>query len=177
MLNGQIQGTNQAINVYAFQLSSAYFQASGTDTLWARVSDGQDFSSWQKFTVTAPVDAAPVIAVGDTVCRQTTRLRFPRCFQPTIPDGDKITKYQLWDSTSDATGGHFMVNGQVQSTGAPIEVSANPLTATFVTGALGTTDDLWIRAFDGINWGSWYEFQVSTSTTMRRWWRRVAISV
>ena len=47
-------------------------------------------------------------------------------FSVSDADGDTITKYELWDSTSDATSGHFVVNGVAQPAGTMIEITAAP---------------------------------------------------
>jgi hypothetical protein len=50
--------------------------------------------------------------------------------------GDTITKYQFWDSTSDANSGHFVVNGNAQGVNQAIDVTAAQLAqTTFQTGS------------------------------------------
>ena len=46
----------------------------------------------------------------------TTRTSRPRACWRQRSDGDTITKYQFWDSTSDPSSGHFVVGGVAQGT-------------------------------------------------------------
>jgi hypothetical protein len=69
------------------------------------------------------------------------------------PDGDAITKYQLWDGTNDPNSGHFVVNGATQSARSLIEITAAQLSQTsFVAGTVN--DSLQVRAFDGTAWSA-----------------------
>ena len=72
--------------------------------------------------------------------------------------------YYLWDGTSGASSGHFVVNGTVVPTGTAYAVSAAQLAQTsFVAGAAGASDDLFVIAYDGhsySNSGVWSEFHV-----------------
>jgi hypothetical protein len=63
VVNSQVLGPNQENLISAAQLGQATYQSgSGTDTLWVRVSDGDQWSPWsQSLTVTAPVDTGPSV--------------------------------------------------------------------------------------------------------------------
>ena len=75
-------------------------------------------------------------------------------FSVTDPDGDAITHYQLWDNT--AGNGLFRKNGVAQP--ATFQVTAQELAQVeFVTTATGT-DELLVRAMDGLAWTEWYSF-------------------
>ena len=80
-------------------------------------------------------------------------------FSVSDADGDTIARYQFWDSTADAASGHWMVNGVAQATGMAIDVTAAQLGQTTFQSGSGT-DDLWVRASDGIEWSAWKEFHV-----------------
>ena len=70
-----------------------------------------------------------------------------------------MTKYQLWDSTTDPQSGHFVVGGVTQAANTGIDVSAAQLAqASFQT---GSGDLLWVRAFDGNAWSDWSSFNVN----------------
>ncbi|MGN8545160.1 hypothetical protein ACQPTN_09430 [Bradyrhizobium sp. 13971] len=73
---------------------------------------------------------------------------------------DTITNYQFWDSTADPASGHFVVGGVIQPTGQNIDVSAAQLASTSFQSGSGS-DDLWVRAFDGMTWSNWKEFHVN----------------
>ena len=56
-----------------------------------------------------------------------------------------------------------MVNGVAQGTNQAIDLTAALLSAsTFHSGS--GSDDLWVRAFDGLDWGAWKEFHVTAPT-------------
>ncbi|NEU95284.1 hypothetical protein FNJ47_05430 [Bradyrhizobium sp. UFLA 03-164] len=82
-------------------------------------------------------------------------------FTATDPDaGDTISQYQFWDSTVDPNSGHFVVNGVQQGVNQAITVDASQLAGTsFQTGSGANL--LWVRAFDGQDWGTWKSFTVT----------------
>ena len=53
-------------------------------------------------------------------------------FSVSDADGDAITKYQFWDSTSDPLSGHFVVGGVAQGTNQYIDVTAAQLCAHYI---------------------------------------------
>ncbi|SEC99889.1 M10 family metallopeptidase [Bradyrhizobium erythrophlei] len=158
VVGGVAQGTQQSIDVSAAQLASATFQSgSGSDDLWVRAFDGTVWSSWKEFHVNAPVDRAPVVVASNFSATPNQSAAASALFSVTDPDGDAITKLQLWDSTSDAASGHWVVNGGTQGTNQAIDVSAAQLASTTFQGGTAS-DDLWVRANDGNSWSAWQEF-------------------
>jgi hypothetical protein len=70
-------------------------------------------------------------------------------FSATDTDGDTLT-YGLYDATSAANCGHFVVNGTVVPSEFVYSVTAAQLAQTsFVAGAGGSSDELRVIAFDG----------------------------
>jgi len=55
-------------------------------------------------------------------------------FSVTDADNDSITKYQFWDSTANATSGHWSVVGVAQGTNVAIDVTAAQLASTTFQG-------------------------------------------
>ena len=162
VVNGVAQGAGMAIDVTAAQLAQTTFQSgSGTDDLWVRASDGTDWGAWQEFHVTAPVNQAPVVTATDPInVAHGANPLASSLFSVSDADGDAITKYQFWDSTADAASGHWVVNGVAQGAGMAIDVTAAQLAQTTFQSGSGT-DDLWVRASDGTDWGAWQEFHVT----------------
>ena len=158
VVNGVSQGGNQNIDVSAAQLASTTFQSgSGSDDLWVQGFDGTTWSNWKEFHVNAPVDHAPVVAAPDFNATHGQNIAAASLFSVTDADADSIPKYQLWDSTADAASGHWSVGGTAQGANTAIDVTAAQLASTTFHG--GTiTDDLWVRANDGIQWSQWQEF-------------------
>ena len=161
VVNGVAQGTNVAIDVAASQLSSTTFQSgSVSDDLWVRASDGTLWGTWTEFHVNAPVDHAPVATASNFTASHNQNIAASSLFSVTDADNDPITAYQVWDSTTDPSSGHWVVNGVAQGTNVAIDVTAAQLSSTtFQSGSV--SDDLWVRASDGTLWGTWTEFHVN----------------
>ena len=162
MVNGVAQATGVAIDVTAAQLGQTTFQSgSGTDDLWVRASDGISWSAWKAFHVAAPVNNAPVVVAADPIhVAHGANALASSLFSVSDVDGDTVARYQFWDSTADAASGHWMVNGVAQATGVAIDVAASQLGQTTFQSGSGT-DDLWVRASDGIEWSAWKAFHVA----------------
>jgi hypothetical protein len=107
VFNGVAQGTSQEIDVSAAQLSQLTYQSgSGADTLWVHANDGILWSNWSNsFTVTAPVDNAPVVTASNVAAAHGQSFAASSLFSASDADGDTITKYAFWDAGSG--GGHL----------------------------------------------------------------------
>ncbi len=161
-VNGVKQAAGQNITIDASQLANTQFHTdSGSDQLWVRAYDGQVWGNWVGFNVNAPINHAPVAAATDHVIAKGATVDASSLFTVTDQDGDTITHYQFWDSTADESSGHFAVNGVAQNAGAAIDVAASDLSHVSFVAGIGSVDDLWVRAFDGLSWGAWQEFHVS----------------
>lgn len=161
MIDGVAQAANTAIDVSAAQLLQTSFVAgSVTDSLRIRAFDGVSWSNWSDFTVTPPVNRAPVITTPNLTRAPGQTIAASDMFTVSDADDDTMTKYELWDSSPDSQSGYFTVNGVSQGVNVAIPVSAAQLNqANFVTGTVG--DNLWARAFDGLAWSEWKAFNVS----------------
>ncbi|KUL92578.1 hypothetical protein DK26_28335, partial [Bosea sp. WAO] len=69
----------------------------------------------------------------------------------TDADGDTITKYRLWDGTSDASSGYWKVNGVEKAASQTFEITAADLANTVWT-AGAVSDAVSVQAFDGVAW-------------------------
>ena len=80
-------------------------------------------------------------------------------------DNDTITKYQFWDSGASATSGYFWTPTNTHwAADTTIDVSAADLADTWVRGGSATgSETLWVRAFDGTQWGAWDTFTLTTT--------------
>lgn len=161
---GAVQPSNQNIDVSAAQLANTSFQSgSGSDDLWVQAFDGTAWSSWKEFHVNAPLDNPPTVTATDFTAAHNQNIAASTLFSASDADGDTITNYQLWDSTSDPSSGHWMVGGAAQTPGVAINVTAAQLSSTTFQSGSGS-DDLWARAYDGFAWGPWKEFHVNAPT-------------
>jgi hypothetical protein len=173
MVNGVAQAAGTIIDVTAAQLAQTFFVTGiVNDSLQIRAFDGIDWSagdnaSWAPFTVSVPAYTSPSVTTADINTTPGQTLALSSLFSVNDPDGDNMTRYQLWDSTADPNSGHFVVNGVTKSASTVIDVTAAEFSQTnFLTGTLG--DALQIRAFDGTSWSAadnlaWAPFHINVS--------------
>ena len=165
-VNGAVKAAGQAIDVAAADLANTTFQSgSGSDQLYARAFDGLVWGDWKAFTVSAPVDRAPVVsATAPTVSLAFNQsVAASTLFSVTDAESDTITKYQFWDGNSGASSGYWSVSGTPQQAQQTIEVLAADLaSASFTAGSAAATDQLSVRAFDGYLWSDWKAFSATS---------------
>jgi hypothetical protein len=161
-----VNGTNvpaQTIyTVSAAQLAQTTFLAgaSGTsDDLYVEAFDGQAYSGWNAHVnVAVAQNTPPQISLpsGSSVTASSSEVfQFSSLFSGSDANNDLLT-YLLYDNTPAATSGHFVVNGTIVPALTIYTVSAAQLAqTTFVAGASGTSDDLYVEAFDGQAYSGW----------------------
>src|SRR5262249_26498228 len=118
------------------------------------------WSGWQSFHVTTSPNHAPQVAAADYQAAHNAAIPASTLFSVADADNDVPTKYQFWDSTADASSGHFVVNGVAQGANQAIDVTAAQLAQTSFQSGSGA-DVLSVRAFDGIDWSPWANFTVT----------------
>ncbi|CAN7322707.1 matrixin family metalloprotease [Bradyrhizobium sp. LjRoot220] len=161
VVGGAAQGAGLAIDVTAAQLPGASFQSGVvSDDLWVRAFDGIEWSAWKAFDVNVAANRTPVVTAPDFTATHNQNIAASSLVSANDADGDTVTKYQFWDSTSGAASGHFVVGGAAQGASQNIDVTAAQLASTTFQSGSGA-DDLWVRAFDGIGWGDWEAFRVT----------------
>jgi hypothetical protein len=169
-VNGTIVAANTGYAVTAAQLAQTVFVAgaSGTsDDLFVEAYDGKAYSGWIEFHVnaTAPQNHAPVVSVpsANVAASAGQTLSASSLFSATDADGDTLT-YYIDDATAAANSGYFSVNGTIVPANTAYAVTAAQLAQTvFVAGASGTSDDLFVNAFDGQAFSGWNEFHVNVA--------------
>lgn len=104
-------------------------------------------------------DHAPVVTAADFTATHGQNIAVSSLFSVTDADNDTITAYQFWDDTADPASGHWVVGGVAQPAGQWIDMTpAQFASATFQSGS--GSDDLFVRAYDGLKWGDYKEFHV-----------------
>ena len=166
-LNGVEQGVNVAIPVSAADLANAQFVGAtdvGSDQVWARASDGQSWGDWKSWTVNSwphATNSAPVASAESSGLLANEAMPVAMFFGTSDVDGDPVTQYEFWDDVNG--GGYFRVDGVQQAAGQAIPVSAADLANTeYVGGANAGTEQVWLRASDGMTWGAWKNWLMST---------------
>jgi Cadherin-like/Cadherin domain/RTX calcium-binding nonapeptide repeat (4 copies) len=163
VVNGVVEPAFTSFGLSAAQLALTTFVAgaSGTsDDLFVQVSDGQAVSSLGEFHVNV-VNHAPVLTVADVSANAGQSLQAASLFSATDADHDALT-YYFEDISPAADSGHFVVNGVVEPAFTTFSLSAAQLAlTTFVAGAAGTSDDLFVQVSDGQAASSLGEFHVN----------------
>lgn len=161
VVNGVAQATNADINLTAAQLAQTTYQSgSGADQLSVRASDGTSWSNWQTFSVTAPLNQAPLVSASGISFSPSQAVARSSLFTANDPDGDTITTYALKDLTGN---GSFLVNGVAQA--ADTEIDLTPMQLAQTTYQAGSaSDELAVRAFDGTSWSDWQSFAAQVSS-------------
>jgi Ca2+-binding RTX toxin-like protein len=88
-------------------------------------------------------------------------------FGVTDADGDAPVSYEFWDDVNG--GGYWSLEGAQQASAQAIPVAAAQLAALdYVGGANPGTEQVWVRASDGMAWGAWKNWLMSTEGGMLR---------
>ncbi|MVT66560.1 hypothetical protein GPL21_15800 [Bradyrhizobium pachyrhizi] len=162
---------NIVINVAASDLSDVWLKSgsvSGSETMWVRAFDGTDWSNWTSFTFTTIPNATPVATINDQSLHINTWSKVENWLSYSDANGDAATKYQFWDGGTSATGAYFWTpTNSHWAANTTIEVSADDLTNVWVRGGSTTgSETLWVRAFDGSDWGNWDSFALTTTNSL-----------
>ncbi|MCW5575160.1 MAG: putative Ig domain-containing protein [Burkholderiales bacterium] len=167
-VNGIAAGANVAIPVAVADLGDVQFHGSettGSDRVWVRASDGQTWSDWKSLTVNSwlhPTNAAPVATAADASLLTGQSAGVESLFSVTDADSDAVVQYEFWDEVSG--GGYFRVNGVQQAAGQSIVVAAADLPDTdYVAGANPGVEQVWVRASDGMTWGEWTSWEMTSA--------------
>jgi Ca2+-binding RTX toxin-like protein len=166
-VNGVEQGVNVAIAVQAADLANTEFVGAsdaGSDQVWVRATDGQSFGAWKSWTTNSwphAVNSAPVADAPDSAVLRNQAVAAQSLFSVSDADGDTIASYEFWDDTPG--GGYFAVGG-VEQTNNPIPVAAAQLgDVEYMGGADPGTEQVWVRANDGLEWGAWEPWSMTTA--------------
>lgn len=170
-VNGTAQGANQTISVSAGDLANTRFvggTGSGNDTVWVRVYNGSDWSEWASWNMTTGVGSGtggtpPTVSASTGSVSANASTSASSFFSVSDPNGASITAYEFWDSNDSTGSGYFSVNGTGQGANQTISVSASQLSnVSFVGGTSPTSDQVWVRAFNGTTWSEWKDWTMTT---------------
>ncbi|MEO8442033.1 MAG: pre-peptidase C-terminal domain-containing protein, partial [Betaproteobacteria bacterium] len=167
-LNGVAQPwSGSSMTVNAAQLANVSYvggTTSGSETLWARASDGIDWGAFTTWTMST-VNHTPVVTASNNTVQVNQTVPMSMLFSATDADsGDAITQYRFWDDT--AGGGYFTLNGVAQPwSGSSMTVSAAQLAnVAYVGGSTNGSETLWAKAYDGFEWGAFTTWTMTTTT-------------
>ncbi len=162
------QPAGTAITVNAADLASVSVHggaAAGTETMYVRAFDGKDWSAWDSFSLnTTAANTAPVATVADHSLKMNEWSKISSWVSYSDAEKDAATQYQIWDGNSGTNSGYFWTPDNAhQPAGTAITVAAADLANVWVRGgAAAGSDTMYIRAFDGKDWGAWDSFNLTT---------------
>jgi hypothetical protein len=139
-------------------------QVSGAETMWVRAFDGTAWSAWDSFTFTTTGNTPPVATINDHSLNTNQWSQVANWISYSDANGNPATQYQFWDSGTAANSGYFWTpSNPHHAADSYITVSAAELANTWVRGGeVGGSETMWVRAFDGTDWGAWDSFTFTT---------------
>lgn len=163
---------NTAISVTAAELPNLWLrggQVAGSETLSMRAFDGTDWSAWDTFTFTTTPNTRPVATINDRSLHINQWSRVDGWINYSDGDGDSAVQYQFYDAGSEAGSGYFWTpDNPHHAAGAPITVNAADIDDVWLRGGASSGAELmFVRAFDGTDWGEWDPIIFSTTPNTR----------
>ncbi|WP_136635762.1 CAP domain-containing protein [Pseudooceanicola onchidii] len=131
-----------------------------TQTLGIEVSDGTDWSAMDTFDLITKANSKPVVTIADQAIglNEYAWVRLNTVMNVTDEDGDVITNYEVYDS---AGSNNWWADGGVVN--AKTGYQTSDLDGIWFQRDGSVSDQvLWVRAHDGIAWGAWDSFNLST---------------
>ena len=125
-------------------------------------TDSGGLSAEDTFTLTvANVNDAPVVTAADVAVLRNEAVAASTLFSVSDADADSIVQYEFWDDVGG--GGYFSLEGVAQGNN-PIAVSAAQLAGLqYVGGADPGTEQVWVRASDGMDWSAWKAWNMTSA--------------
>ncbi len=168
VLNGVDQAAGTSIAVTADQLAGLQYVgagAMGSERVWARAWDGQAWSAWKSWNMLSSnhaTNTAPVASAANATMLLGESAAASSLFTASDADGDPVVKYEFWDDVNG--GGHFAKGGIEQAASASIAVTAAELSeVSYVAGSQTGSERVWVRASDGVAWGSWTPWNITSA--------------
>lgn len=170
-INGIEQPSTSFVQINAADLVNAEWRSSirtFTEQVRVQVFDGNHWSDIQ--TVRVRTDAKPIIGIGSPLSPgytvSTHLVNFPVApLVSKLDSGPVYTSYQVYDSASDPRTGNFRMGASTLAantvhTFSPIDFQ----NLLFKTGVYEqrSTDEIYVRAFNGTFWSDWTRHTVFT---------------
>ncbi len=133
-----------------------------TQTLWVRANDGQAWGAWEKFTLnTREANVTPVVTIADQSVNTGEWTWLSDVIDVADGNGDAVTMFQLWDDQG-STDNWYVGSGYVDAATGYI-TSSGASDIWFQGDPAASSQTLWVRANDGLAWGAWESFVLTTT--------------
>jgi serralysin len=136
----------------------------GTQTLWMRAWDGEDYGAWENFDLTTEAqNTPPVAALDDVTVGPDAWTNVGTSVSYSDADGDAAVGYQVWDS--EGGDSFWLQNSGYLDAGSGYYFTADRVDNLWLRGdADDSSQTLWIRAWDGEEYGAWDSFEFTTQS-------------
>ncbi|WP_061847631.1 hypothetical protein [Bradyrhizobium sp. DOA1] len=169
--SGQL-AANTTLEINAADLSQVWVRggaAGGSETMWVRAFDGSDWGSWDSFTLTTIPNSRPVATISDHMVKFDQWTRVSNWLSYSDGDGEAATRYQFWDGGTATTSGYIWNDGGSGQLAAntTLEVAASEINNIWIRGGSAAgSETMWVRAFDGHDWGNWDSFTLTSQPNL-----------
>lgn len=160
---------NTVIDVAAADVNGVFVRGGvnfggSAETMWVRAFDGYQWGNWDSFTLTTQANARPVATIADRTVVDNQWSQVSNWISYSDGDGEPAARYQFWDGGSAANSGYFWTNDNEHwAANTVIDVAAADVNGVFVRGgSVAGAETMWVRAFDGREWGNWDSFTLTT---------------
>ena len=161
VVDGDVLKAGQYVTLTPAEMANVRYEGgSGTDIISVRVSDGTDWSAWERLNVQSPINAKAVVSGTTSTLTHDSVVQASSLFTATDADHDTITRYQIIDNSDRATSGHLILDGDAVAAKIQHDLSAADMARLQFQAGSTTSDYLQVRAFDGIEWGNWTALSV-----------------
>ena len=170
-VTANLTGLSADIDLYAYNsgqtvLDSSLATGSTSETVQFHVVAGQSYyinvhpyqAAASNYSLTvALTNTAPVATINDHTVNANQWAQIAGWVSYSDANGNPATQYEFWDGGSAANSGYFWTPGNAHHpAGTAITVAAADLNNVWVRGGQsGGSETMWVRAFDGTDWGPW----------------------
>jgi hypothetical protein len=132
--------------------------------MWVRAFDGTTWGDWDSFNLTT-ANAKPVATISDHTLWADEWSKVSSWVNYSDAENSSATQYQFWDSGTAGDSGYFWTPDNAHWAAATaITVNAADLGNVWVRGGqTAGSETMWVRAFDGSDWGDWDSFTLNTA--------------
>lgn len=141
-----------------------FIPSSGSADAGVRAFDGGEWGHFDAFNFTSFVNRAPTVAVANQSMTLNTYAQAVNWVSWSDADGEVPAYFQFYDATA-TTGSARMwtPGGGYLADGAYLTVATGDIGSVYIGGAAAAgTDTMYVRAFDGHDWGNWDPFTVTS---------------
>src|ERR1043166_2723946 len=165
-IDGVRQAAGASFEVSAADIGKVRFvggSVASSDIVRLAVFDGQDWSNELEWTIVTE-NTAPVVTAVDIVVGRNQTVSAYGGIGISDAEGDPIAKFQFWDANAALDSGHFTVNGVVQAANQAITIdTSSNAQISYVAGSALSAETLWVRLYDGAEWGTWQSWTAAAS--------------